>query len=349
MKLLACGSNGNFQLGNGSDADFNTLVPSKFLVDGKPQDLIHLTVRQIACGGNHTFILFTTGQLFSCGDNTYGQCGHSNDSGDAHIRIFTQIPGIWTHVSCGWEFSVLVNHHNDIYVCGLGLLGELGLGKTTSTQLTLVMSLRNNVEVLKSSINFTLLKDCSGTYYGWGNSKKGQLFTKSIVWQPLQLEMPVKEPVVDFHFTRDSTILQTSQALIAFGRMALEEQISLEAQVKTMWSSVHYKHNHTITSIGKNTHGQHFPHDSLIITSGDFDFTVGSEHGMVRMLSTNEIFTWGWGEHGNCGYSSISDHDQITFHRLNHLYTGPVEHMAGGCATTFLVIKTHTQNTTDKE
>ena len=331
MKLLACGSNGNFQLGNNSADDFNQLVPCLFLVNTKVRDTFD-TVPQIVCGGNHTFVLFNSGELFSCGDNSYGQCAHPVLELSPNIKVFTKIPGQWSYVCCGWEFSVLVNCRNDVFVCGLGLMGELGLGQqTTSTGLTWLM----NVPVvnIKSSINFTILKDLKGQYYGWGNSRKGQLFTaKTLFWTPTPLELPLND-VLDFHVTKDSTILQTTTKLVGFGKMAVDVNVSPNTVVKTMWSSVHYRHNGTIKFIGNNSHGQHFPGDKPL---GDSVFTVGSEHGLIQ--DSNQVYAWGWGEHGNCGSSLVPGHDQITFSSLNHIYTGEILLMAAGCATTFLVV-----------
>ncbi|GME93591.1 unnamed protein product [Ambrosiozyma monospora] len=75
--VLSCGSNGNYQLGQNNNEDTNILKPCLFQIptddnDSQPpqiQTIIPYKPVKIVCGGNHTGVLFTNGDLYMCGQN----------------------------------------------------------------------------------------------------------------------------------------------------------------------------------------------------------------------------------------------------------------------------------------
>lgn len=330
--LLACGSNGNFQLGNGTDDDINCPKACTFLINGEITTSIPSPVKRIACGGNHTLVLLESGDVFSAGDNTYGQCGHTQET--TKVRVFTQVPGTWKDVLCGWEFSVLLSVTDQVYVCGLGLKGELGLGKTTQSTLTLLPSASSrNITRIESSVGLTVCQTSDG-FVAWGDLKKGQLGRKEILYEPESISLVI-EPVRDFKLTKTDLVLQLDHRLVLFGRMAIDVP-EPTTDLRVMWSSIHYRDSTgKIISLGNDRHGQSFPHFSPVPNA---PFTTGSEHGIIVL---DKVYAWGWGEHGNCGYSSIPEHDQIVFRQLNPIYTDlnhPPQYIGGGCATTWITI-----------
>lgn len=330
MKLLACGSNGSYQLGIDSDEDQNQLVGCKFLINNTITEQLPLKVIKIRCGGNHTLVLLANGNVFSCGDNESGQCGFPFDEESIHVFKKVNHYCSWKDITCGWEFSVLINENDEIYVCGLGLKGELGLGKTTlKTELT-KLPISIPVTEIKSSLNHIIIKS-DKEFYGWGNSRKGQLIeSKSIIWEPKKLSFD--GDIIDYDLTKDTTVLQTPTKLISLGKSDFNIDSPVDS-FKLMWSSIHYMINGELKSQGNNSHGQIYTHGfNDTITK----FTVGSEHGIVDI--NNDIYCWGWGEHGNCGHSSSPNHNQITFDKLNQIYKGPTFLLQGGCASTWLVI-----------
>ncbi|KAL6942049.1 hypothetical protein ACO0QE_003213 [Hanseniaspora vineae] len=75
------------------------------------------------------------------------------------------------------------------------------------------------------------------------------------------------------------------------------------SKMEGMWSSVHIiskQKNDTVklTSLGKGRHGQLSMNGRLLQQYKDF--SCGSEHG-IFCNKKNEVYCWGWGEHGNCG------------------------------------------------
>jgi protein ATS1 len=347
--VLCCGSNGNYQLGIGNDDDQLRLVYVKFLFNGKITTCIPFKPIDIICGGNHTFILMEDHQVFAAGDNTFGQLGLPIKE-PTHIEVFTQIPGKFAKVAAGWEFSVLVNEQNHIYVCGNGPKGELGLGESIRhCELTKLPNLDIEIESIKSCMNHTIMILKQNQVYGWGVSRNGKLGIthKKTLSAPTRLVFDDNndpDKIVAYNLGRDFTlVIFENNGIKLFGKFPQDFKMSTEslspndiASVQTMWSSNHFKlkAKNDILSIGNNSHGQLFP--------GRFqhpidEFAVGSEHGVIRC--GNQVFAWGWGEHGNCG--RINKAGEVVVGYFNEIYRGQdnVEFIRGGCATTWVVVR----------
>lgn len=369
-KILACGSNGSFQLGTGDNVDTDTLREISVENASKPV--------QFAFGGNHTLILFEDGQVHACGDNSQGQCGVQKKE---VIKSFTRIPGKFSKVAAGWEFSVLLSCDGDLYSCGHGPKGELGLGeKTTEAESLTRVELPKGVKAsdiaeIQASISHVLVRTADGKFVGWGASRKGQLgkveFQKTSKGQNKPIGQIWEPRIVDFSGSqycmgRDRTIVakdkergeempgMSDNNKIKTNGIGVEEQnskVGIEISgkdpefvecapliVKAMWSSVHYtQHGQNgleIISKGNNLHGQLY---NFTTPSPIVDFEVGSEHGIV-LLQDNTVYAWGWGEHGNCG---PKQKESVTFDYLNLIYSRQekVVQLACGLATTWLVIE----------
>ena len=466
-QLLACGSNGLFQLGTGDDLDRDVLVP--ILIPNLPRPV------QIACGGNHTLILTETNEVYAAGDNTYGQCGKkmegkeiedreeeenetnqketenyeggyttnasatttddkksgkssvetslTNGSSCSYFPTFTRVPGKWQAISCGWEFSVLVSMTGEVFTCGHGPKGELGLGSKTVSDLCSV-GVTNAVSV-KSALGHTIVKLEDGQFVGWGACRKGQLGTPDLkpngkpvtgITVPRVLRFEGRDGLSEYAVGREFTILYSPTTYKIYGRNPEEKQKENEkkvqesdknderenknderenknderenenderenkngerenenderenendernekskgneellsydnrkiqnltascniAEICTMWSSAHFVRGNTVTSVGNNSHGQHFPGN---LKDGDI-LCTGSEHGLV--LSQNVVGTWGWGEHGNCGQQTRAPPDNVVYDYINVLYEmrDEVVLIAAGCATSWVVVR----------
>lgn len=335
--LLACGSNGNFQLGAGHDEDLNELTEIELPVAGKPA--------KFAFGGNHTLVLMENQQVVSCGNNEWGQCGAEPG---APRKKFELIPGQWKDVAAGWDFSVFLGLDGSVHTCGYGPKGELGLGENVPRSQLVRVDIEP-VQLVRLSINHVIVQGISGTFYGWGACRKGQMGPvprtargkpAAAFWQPEQLTVALPKPqfyalghdrtafFVNNHKERELYVIGKNPAMLPLGKDI--------TKLRAMWSSLHYSYEEAgkteIRSVGNNLHGQLFEYrcDGEIA-----DFETGSEHG-VLVTHQNKVYAWGWGEHGNCGRPSQPD--QITFDFLNLLYVGTakVSLIAAGCATTWV-------------
>lgn len=118
-KLWSWGRNEKGQLGHG---DTKRLDAPK-LVEGLGDEVIVAA----ACGRNHTLALTEKGTVFSFGENKLGQLGQGTQT-DA---VLTPAPVMYNgqplvKVSCGAEFSMVVDCKGNLYSFGCPEYGQLG-------------------------------------------------------------------------------------------------------------------------------------------------------------------------------------------------------------------------------
>lgn len=322
FKVYCCGSNGKYQLGTGTSEDLDS---PEFVFESEYEIL------KIVCGGNHSLILLSNGDLYSVGDNTNGQCGFERLG---IVEEFRKIEGKWKDCSAGYEFSILINYNNDIFSCGFGSKGELGLGKITRSFLTkLDLVVEEEIISVKSCLDHTVLLVSNGDLYVWGNGRNGKLIEiENKIYEPKLIKLEFKPSKIEVG--RDFTIISDSDDpnnIKIFGKDRYGIGLNFPTEFKdykTMWSSIHFLLDDKILSIGNNSHGQ------LIQDQPIFEeFEVGSEHGLL--LSLNKVYSWGWGEHGNCGKKV---NDSTTF-PISLLFESneKIVKIQGGCATSWIV------------
>jgi alpha-tubulin suppressor-like RCC1 family protein len=91
---------------------------------------------KVACGLYHTCLIDTSGNVWTCGLNNYGQLGLGNTTNTATP---TQVSSYsMSDVQCGEYHSVFETTTGTVYAAGLNNVGQLGVGdnsiKTTPTQ-----------------------------------------------------------------------------------------------------------------------------------------------------------------------------------------------------------------------
>lgn len=349
--VLCCGSNGSSQLGVAHEDDLNVLQKAFFWYEDETVSSLPIRPKSIVCGGNHTLILFENGLVFAAGDNSVGQCGFA--ATETPQSVFKGLSGKWEYVAAGWEYSVLVNTKNEVYVCGKGLKGELGLKSASSAAQgpIKVDFLFPEITGIVVGLGHAIVRTKEGLY-GWGSSRQGQLGevekqkngkATPFITSPKRLDFAgVKNSTIkSIAVGRDCTTILHENTLETFGRNASKTDVLSEvSELHSMWSSIHYLKEGKAFSLGNNSHGQYMPQTAPISTG---EISVGSEHGLIRR--NGSVFAWGWGEHGNCGvHSETRDHRQseVTFDYLNRIYGGPEEvvMVSGGCATSWVILRT---------
>lgn len=372
--LLAFGSNGSGQLGVGHHEDIGAPEECQFMAANDhgandSNDSVWLpgeTIRDIAAGGNHTLVLTSAGRVFAAGDNGQGRCGFGGGgkSNECSSR-FRAIPGVGgddesglgraTHVAATWEASFFVIDSQKVYGCGAGAKGELGLGDgvTASLAPTLILDMetmcgdRSKIAKLAASMGHVVLMTDSGSLFGWGACRKGQLGdalkNKRTTWvpQPIDLQDPVFSVVVG----RDFTYILDGQGK---GRLLGDDKYSRDLGALSVdhgdlifagWSHIFSWNCNKLAGAGRNNRGQLPPPQ---LTSPKL-FAAGSEH-LIAVTHDGQVVAWGWGEHGNCG-RPVDDRGNVAG-RLNEIPLGlkstdSVSLVAAGCATSFVVVTGH--------
>mmetsp|Transcript_16101 Transcript_16101/g.39186 ORF Transcript_16101/g.39186 Transcript_16101/m.39186 type:complete len:454 (-) Transcript_16101:362-1723(-) len=120
-KAYSFGRNANGQLGHGDT-----------LTRGAPTQIKALEncrITKAACGKNHTLLLTSGGEVWSCGGNTFGQLGIGKTGDDHHKpHLVNNVGSKVVDVAAGVEFSMLVSEEGKVYSCGHPEYGALGHG-----------------------------------------------------------------------------------------------------------------------------------------------------------------------------------------------------------------------------
>ncbi|ESO99540.1 hypothetical protein LOTGIDRAFT_213485 [Lottia gigantea] len=193
-KVLTWGRNEKGQLGHGDTNRRDT--PTK--VDALEQ----FNIVDVACGRNHTLFLTEKGQVYSVGENKYGQLGygHQNATSNLPLRVHYKGPPI-RKLACGGDFSVLSDIRGSVYTFGCPEYGQLGHntdGKyfVTSNKLSfrceliprkvLVYIEKNRdghvlpitdvvVRDIACGTNHTIVRDSKNRVFSWGFGGYGRL------------------------------------------------------------------------------------------------------------------------------------------------------------------------------
>ena len=137
------------------------------------------SIKQIACGGSHTFILKNDGSLWSCGYNGKGQLGLGNNTNDSSVftQVITNINNDVKQIACGTHHTMMLKNDGSLWVCGDNSSGQLGLNDTTDrtifTQVT--TDINNDVKQIACGIDHTVILKTDGSVWSCGSNKYGEL------------------------------------------------------------------------------------------------------------------------------------------------------------------------------
>ncbi|KAE8605929.1 hypothetical protein XENTR_v10010521, partial [Xenopus tropicalis] len=257
-RVYVCGQNSEGQLG----LDHTTDVTQFCLCPGA----LGLRVSKVSCGWDFTLILAETGELLSCGANTYSQLGRAGAGRSCVPR------------------PVGIQKRKVIDVAA-GLRHVLAL--------TGMEGIRGKV-VTAGSYHCVALSD-AGDMYAWGSNKHGQLLHPDpFLLHPhrVQAHFFLGESIVAVTSGWTHLVAQTDTGKVfTWGRANYSQ---LGRPPSTEGTGL----NETLLEgIAANQVPAWIP--SL---TGSSQVACGSEHNLA--LRDGVLYSWGWNEHGMCGTGS---------------------------------------------
>jgi alpha-tubulin suppressor-like RCC1 family protein len=236
----------------------------------------------VAAGEEHSMGLDSAGNIFTWGNNKYGQLGdNSNNNISSPNNLSTIGPAL--NIYTGSHSSFALTDSGQLYAWGRNQSGQLGKGDFTPSNIPLAVPLPTG-NIMRVSVGIEhVLCIIDGDLYGWGNNGYGQLGSSS-------------NTVINVPTLIDNTI--TWIDIFAGG-----------------FHSTAISHSGNLYVWGKNNKGQlglgHTSHINIPTISSISDATMISAGNDHTLMIKKDGSLWGAG--GN-------DHYQIDSTRNNHLY-----------------------------
>lgn len=133
--LYTCGENESGKLGlDDSQLSDTSQLQKLFSIN---EQFITEQFITVACGGNHTVAVTRNGKLYTFGLGDKGQLGHGtswlecqtpkqvSSLGNIHVQ----------YVACGESHTAVITKHGNLYTCGDGRHGKLGMGEESFSNL----------------------------------------------------------------------------------------------------------------------------------------------------------------------------------------------------------------------
>lgn len=337
LQLLACGSNVSGQLGAGDLEDHHTLKRAALLD--------YVNVKGLKGGGNHSLLITTANEVLASGaiDGQEFQAFQKNRTSDV------------VDVAAGWTTSFYITAAGNVLGQGQSAFGELG-GAYAQSEPT---SINGPSSIQQVSAGMRHVLACSrDTVWGWGANRHGQLGFEgdAVCSTPTEVKVPSEDSIAQVACgSQHSLVLTSSGRLFGCGSNRFEQlgrSSSLAKSVTMMeihgpwaplravacsWHSSFAIDRHgRVWSWGRNNHGQRGRSSSDIIgqvplpVTSKTQLNAGSEHCIVRQ--GDNVYVWGWNEHGNLGLGHTDDILLPTKLELSLKAKG----IAAGCGTTWI-------------
>lgn len=127
----------------------------------------NVKICKITTGGSSIFALSTEGEVYSCGNNLFGQLGHGNDTNIDVFKKITSLPKCKS-VSSGYAFTSFLTIDGDVYVCGAGENGRLGTGNEDNLNIPTKLNIDFKVKAIECGSVHQVAISENNELYSWG-------------------------------------------------------------------------------------------------------------------------------------------------------------------------------------
>ena len=168
-EIFACGYNLYGQCGLGHFNE-SQITPS-LMPDTLPN------IVQFVCGSYHNLFLDSEGNVFSVGDNKYGQLGLGGEDNENQneLNMIHNIPPIKT-ISCGYSSSYLIDVRGNLWSFGYNEYGQLGHGDESDINTPNMVNIEDIQHLSYGCCGeHFFAKNSQNQIFAAGNNKNGQL------------------------------------------------------------------------------------------------------------------------------------------------------------------------------
>ncbi|XP_031725235.1 X-linked retinitis pigmentosa GTPase regulator [Anarrhichthys ocellatus] len=289
-----------FTFGKSSFADD---VPGKFWL--KNDQPVHLS-----CGGGHTAVITENGRLLMFGGNSWGQLGHGFKPAASKPASVKALKSEKVKlVACGRYHTIVCTWRGSVFVSGINLEGQLGLGhcnNTTSFRLLHPFCDHAPIKMLSAGCNTSAALTEDGRLFMWGDNAVGQIGLGDECFAAEPTEVDVGEAVMwvscGYHH---SAFVTADGDLYTFGDSA-NGRLGLQVEQLA---------NHRVPQRVQGFLG----HVSQVC--------CGGEHTVA--LTEENVYTFGRGQYGQLGHGTFLFEADLP-KPLEHFCNSSIKHVACG-------------------
>uniref|UniRef100_A0A7S3PDQ3 BTB domain-containing protein n=1 Tax=Aplanochytrium stocchinoi TaxID=215587 RepID=A0A7S3PDQ3_9STRA len=144
------------------------------------RDRPELRVIQVVAGNEHTALLCSNGDVYTCGYNDSGQCGVGSTGRVPSLRLVEALRNkriVHIYSANGCEHLVAVSAGGSIFTCGYNARGQLGHDTTNHISTPKLVQSLSGKRVVKVACSYyhTLVSTDEEEVYGFGRNDYGQL------------------------------------------------------------------------------------------------------------------------------------------------------------------------------
>ena len=174
-EIFACGSNYSGQCGLGHFND-SQITPSLVLY-------LRSNIVQFVCGSHQSLFLDAEGNVFSVGNNKYGELGLGHNRKKSVLNKIPNVPPVKI-ISCVGESSYLIDFEGNLWTFGKNYDGQLGHGTGTNKNAPKIVSALKDIQQIShgSCGDHFFAKSSQNQIFVTGYNRYGQLGTGYITY-----------------------------------------------------------------------------------------------------------------------------------------------------------------------
>ena len=169
-EIFACGNNRNGACGLGH---FIVIIVTPSLILKAPSNIV-----QFDCGNHQSLFLDSEGNVYSVGDNYFGQLGLGHRKNQNELNKIPNIPPIKI-ISCVGASCYLIDFEGNLWTFGYNEHRQLGHGDTTNINIPKIVNNLKDIQQISfgsSGVHF-LAKNSQNQIFASGGNDYGQLGT----------------------------------------------------------------------------------------------------------------------------------------------------------------------------